>query len=262
MVQSAKAYVWRAFWMLSIVLASRSMAWAVLYTPHCLGACPLGSPDTNTIIVRSIYTLSSNGATKLSDWVAYVVDANDFGPSRARVWRADPLIATNETLVPEDYRGAYDALGTDRGHQAPLASFAGHEDWADTNYLSNITPQSADLNQGSWMRLESAVRAFAEAGEQRLFVVTGPLYEKAMPSLPGTNKPHWVPSGYWKIVASESGLTAFIMPQEAKRSDDFCGYETTVEEVTRRTGLHFSEQLMMMVDPLPFCTDSIVTMSH
>ena len=59
---------------------------------------------------------------------------------------------------PDDYTGANAALGTDRGHQAPLASFAGTDHWRDTNVLSNITPQASALSQGPWARLETRVR--------------------------------------------------------------------------------------------------------
>jgi endonuclease G len=126
---------------------------------HCLMSCPSGAPSTNQIIAREIYTLSNNGSRKFADWVAYAVTASSIGPTRPRDWKPDPLLAADATLEPEDYAEANATVGTDRGHQAPLASFTGTTHWKDTNLLSDITPQKADLNQGPWERLESAERA-------------------------------------------------------------------------------------------------------
>lgn len=81
-------------------------------------------------------------------------------------------------MSPADYIGANKALKVDRGHQAPLASLA---DWPALNYLSNITPQVAEFNQGAWARLEDQERALARVGN-KVFSVTGPLYEKILVS--------------------------------------------------------------------------------
>ena len=103
------------------------------------------------------------------------------------------------TLEPDDYRGANAALQTDRGHQAPLAAFTGTDHWRETNYLSNITPQSSGLNQGPWVRIETAARNLAR--QNAIYVMTGPLYEREMPDLPGADEAHQVPSGYWKTAS-------------------------------------------------------------
>jgi endonuclease G len=113
-----------------------------------------------------------------------------------------------------------------------------------TNYLSNITPQAAALNQGPWEALESAERALARrAGVTAVYVMTGPLYEKEMKPLPGANEPHKVPSGYWKVVALEDarGLStaAFIMHQDTKKTANFCNFVVPVRTVEERSHLNF-----------------------
>ncbi|MDF1791696.1 MAG: DNA/RNA non-specific endonuclease [Thalassobaculaceae bacterium] len=212
-----------------------------LVTAHCAGACPQG-PGTaaNQVIVRAAYTLSNNPITKFADWIAYSVHADNFGPSRTRSWKADPDLPETATLEPDDYRGANAALKTDRGHQAPLASFAGLETWATTNYLSNITPQASDLNQGPWVALETAVRDLAKTTGGAVHVITGPLYERAMTPLPGADEPHVVPSGYFKIVAIGGGraAAAFIVDQTLERRADFCLSTVDLPEVEHRARLH------------------------
>ncbi len=183
-VAAVLAPLWALFWALLWAAAATPAAAQYLVTEPCMGPCPQGTATlANQVIVRPAYTLSNNPVTKFADWIAYAVDARNFGPSRPRDWRADPDLPASATLEPDDYRDAAATLKTDRGHQAPLASFAGMESWATTNYLSNITPQASALNQGPWVRLETAVRSLASRSGGAVHVVTGPLYERPMPSL-------------------------------------------------------------------------------
>ncbi len=217
--------------------------------PDALFGCPTGTPESNNLIVREIYTLSSNDDTKFADWVAYRLDASMVdGPSVSRNWKADPLLSEEETLEPADYASAYAVLGTDRGHQAPLASFRGTGLAHETNFLSNITPQGSALNRGAWRSLEGAVRNLART--RVCYVVTGPLYEQNMPSLPGADEPHRIPSGYWKIVAvgeaekpASVKAAAFILLQSTPTGVNFRTYIVTIDEVEQRSGLDFFREL-------------------
>jgi endonuclease G len=215
-----------------------------VHTFHCLHSCPTGAPATNDLVVREIYTLSSNDATKFADWVAYRITPQTIGPSAGRAWAADPWLAPEETLEPGDYTGALAALGIDRGHQAPLASFSGTAHPEHTNFLSNITPQGSAVNQGPWVRLEDAERNLVRRSAGPVYVLTGPLYERNMPPLPRADEPHRVPSGYWKIVMTEDNrLSAFIMDTGMARAAPHCGARATVAAIEGRSGLHFFPDL-------------------
>jgi len=209
-----------------------------IYSPHCVNACPVG--QTGRVVERSIYTLQNNPTTKLAAWVAYTVDPKNFGPKRSRTWKADPLLPENVTLEPDDYTGAHTALSTDRGHQAPLATFAGAQ-WRDTNFLSNITPQKSDLNQGPWRHLESAVRDLSrKAGP--LHVITGPLFSDTLDwQLPNADEEHLIPTAYFKVILrhTDQGLSSstFVMPQTAGRGDDYCDYLTPLSEAESLSSL-------------------------
>ncbi len=219
-----------------------------IHSPLCLGGCPASAPSSNDLIIREIYILSSNDHTKFADWAAYRVTKKTIGHSETRTWKADPLLAEDETLEPKDYKDAHRRLKTDRGHQVPLASFTGTTYWKETNYLSNITPQKSALNQGPWQRLESAVRNLAKQDDVfAVYAMTGPLYEREMPELPKADESHTIPSGYWKIVAIEQEgkiqVTAFVFDQETSRATDYCTGSTTVDEVEARSGLNFFHAL-------------------
>ncbi|AGH50166.1 endonuclease [Sphingomonas sp. MM-1] len=209
-----------------------------LHTFHCLQGCPIGAPATNDIVVREIYTLSSNDLTKLADWVAYRVTREGIGVSGDRDWRRDPWLSSDETLTPDAYDGASGALHIDRGHQAPLSSFSGTPHAADTNILSNITPQSSALNQGPWVRLEDRERALATRLGVPVYVYTGPLFERMMKPLPTGGPYQRVPSGYWKVVALADGrATAFVFDQAAARRSDYCDARVSLLHVELRSRL-------------------------
>ncbi len=223
---------------------------AELHTPHCLYGCPtVGLAADTDIIVRSDYTLASNDETKFADWVAYRVTPEMFGSDRPRNWAADPLLAPDETLEPDDYTGAHAALQTDRGHMAPLATFGSTERWETVNYLSNITPQSSALNQGPWRVLEDAIRdAAAHNPALEIYVITGSAYDGSFDGLPRADEPHRIPSAFWKLVAAptvdESGRTriealAFLLGQDTARGDHYCSFATDLIRLQTASGMTF-----------------------
>jgi len=208
---------------------------------NCLLGCPTGVYGQE--IIRANYTMRNNGTSKFADWVAYhVTPLTIDGPSRNRNWKSDPLIDFDETLEPKDYTGANAELGTDRGHQVPLASFSNTSTWVELNYLSNITPQNSDLNQGPWVGLESAIRDYVRSSKQDVYVTTGPLYEYYFGMLPGANESHDIPSGYFKVVITNVNgfieASAFIMEQDISRNDSYCWFETSVDDVETRSNLN------------------------
>ena len=131
-------------------------------------------------------------------------------------------------------------MAVDRGHQAPLAGLGASADWQALNYLSNITPQASDLNQGAWARLEDKERALAERRDvAAVWSVTGPLFERHIATLPAAPEVE-LPSGYWKIIFIGSSpdkgeYAAFLLDQATPKSASFCDYQVTVEEIERRT---------------------------
>ena len=108
---------------------------------------------------------------------------NDMFPSvvdRSEKWEYDPALDTdwqpNLTSSYPDKNG----LSYDRGHQI-AASF--RETTTDqvkmTCYFTNMTPQLASLNRGTWSKsIEAKVRSLGEAtsGRDTLYVVSGPLF--------------------------------------------------------------------------------------
>ena len=238
---------------LSIPAAGADDAYAEIHCKHFFNGYPTGTPVTNDLVIRDGYALSSNDETKFADWVACRLDcATVCGDvPQQRKWMTDPWLDEDETLEskPDDYAGASDALGVDRGHQAPLASFKGTLYWYETNYYSNITPQMSDLNQGPWVKIEDKEPDLARAGDI-VYVMTGPLYERNMPGLPNADEPHLCPPATGRSSPSNRATTttryaspAFIFDQETPRDAAVLDYLVTVDDVEERSGLDFLWEL-------------------
>jgi endonuclease G len=215
-----------------------------IHCKHFFYGYPTGVPASNDLIIRDSYALSSNDSTKFADWVAYRLDSLTLtGQTIDRAWKADPWLDESETLEPDDYKDANKTDHYDRGHQAPLANFKGNRDIETTNYLSNITPQKAELNQGSWKNLEDIERKLVGKFHE-IYVMTGPLYESALPSMPKADEYHRVPSGYWKIIAipfdDESfKIYGFIFAQTTPRKSEVKEHLVKIDEIEKRSKLDF-----------------------
>jgi endonuclease G, mitochondrial len=227
----------------------------------CLYSCPYkdktayellyGQTQNNTIVDHQILILSQNKETKFADWISYKVTPENINADvqTNRYWRKDPKLDQEHVLIPSDYDGAYAKCNYDRGHQAPLASFKG-ADWKKTNYVSNITPQKADLNRGPWLKLENAVRKLVNAKNKPVYVITGTYYDKkgreeqnALCQLETQRIEYQIPRGYWKLVALEEEgklkVASFIFNQAAQRKDSHCDYISDLTAVEGESGFKF-----------------------
>ena len=218
-----------------------------IHCKHFFNGCPLGTPPSNDLIIRDIYALSSNDNTKFADWVAYRLTPDMLeGTTKTRNWKADPWLEDKETLEPNDYNDIGQS-GYDRGHQAPLADFKGCSGWEETNFLSNITPQNKDLNQGAWLKLEDFERNLTKK-YGLIYVITGPYYNQESNKIETIIEPHKLPAGYWKIIAIPQKnkyfiALSFIFGQTTKRNDIYTNHVTTINNIEKITGLNFFSEL-------------------
>ncbi|MBQ4768317.1 endonuclease [Pectobacterium versatile] len=205
---------------------------------NCLVGCPTGG--SSQTLIRDAYTLNNNASTKFANWVAYKITKSSQASKCPRIWKQDPNLSASDTLAPAAYTGANAALAVDRGHQAPLAGLCGNPNRDTLNYLSNITPQKSDLNQGAWVQLEDKERTLANSsGVSAVYSVTGPLFEKNIATLPNAPAVQ-IPSGYWKIIfigtsPDKGEYAAFLMNQDTPKTANFCNYQVTVDSIEQKT---------------------------
>ncbi len=206
--------------------------------------CPTKSSSDNLLVEHDIFVLSMNPKTKFADWVAYKVEPKNLnGLNKQRSWKKDPKLKPEQAFSPSDYERSNEACGYDRRHQAPLADFSKSQYAAQTNYLSNITPQMLKLNRGAWKILEDKERLLAKHTKGEVYVFTGTYYTgKPMCLLPKAKLDYTIPNGYWKIIILKNGTNvshaSFKFQQETK-DKNYCNQVTTVEEINRLTKIKF-----------------------
>lgn len=180
-------------------------------------------------------------------WVSYQVEAV---PDDLRIGPRPSFQADWRTLWPIT-PDSYARSGYDRGHMAPnyaIAAVHGRGAQLDTFLMSNITPQTPNLNRQLWQRLEQSVMDHFAPRFERLQVVTGPVFpERFMDNVFNRVGFVEVPEAFYKIIVAPHDETplalAFIMPQDVQGNEPLEDYLVTIDEIEARTGLNFFPDL-------------------
>lgn len=176
------------------------------------------SPLSDEVILdHKYFTISYNKTHRLPHWVKYTLTKSDLnGPGvRPKRFRPDPLlIALNiEPVVHNDYTHS----GYTRGHMAPAEDFSrSQEAIEETFIMSNVIPQKAGVNSGSWAQLEKKVRSWA-CGEEKITVITGPVLSDGMAKIKDSIS---IPNEFFKVVIDETPprkAIAFVYIQTEKK---------------------------------------------
>ena len=188
------------------------------------------------------YTLSYNNGTRLPNWVAYELTAEEAegeNPRKDR-FRQDP-----QAYGPQGDKEDYKHSGWDRGHMAPAGDFKWSEEAMDeTYYFTNICPQNTQLNTGDWKELEEQCRRWA-VKYGRLYIVCGPIVENNRYGTIGENGVI-IPDGFFKVILAPyynkyKGV-GFIF-ENKKGGKKMVEHAVTIDEVERVTGIDFFPSL-------------------
>lgn len=110
--------------------------------------------------------------------------------------------------------------------------------------MSNISPQSRELNQIWWRVLEEKEANDFAVKLERVRVVTGPVFQCAAKKLRGGVD---VPTAFYRIILDEENdrprVLAFIAPQTVTGHEPLAQFLTTVREIERQAGLDFYPEL-------------------
>lgn len=126
----------------------------------------------------------------------------------------------------------------DRGHLYPknLAD-SDAESIKQSNYMTNVLPQSAAMNRGSWFRTEQIAECYREKEPLRVF--GGALWDSPMTdSFSESHGISEIPSHFWKVIVSNESALAWVIPNSSdatyKALDD---YLVSVDDIEERTGV-------------------------
>jgi endonuclease G len=192
-------------------------------------------------------------------WATYhlprIVDKKEY--HRKGNFRIDSR--TEAYVREDDFKGT----GYHRGHLVPNGAivyrFGPQKEGGayDTFFMSNVMPQTPDLNMGIWRILETKVSEHFADWFDGVWVIGGPIFDDEIETLgPGIE----IPDACYKIVVDEDTengrvrVVAFVIPQDVDKDvRRLSPFLETVDEVERLTGLNF---LPALHDPLEDAIES------
>ena len=199
----------------------------------------LPTSTTNDVYKRNTYVFSYSEEHEQSEWVAYYLDSDDVKSTNfdRPFFEQDPLVES----VSADWRN-YKNSGYDKGHLCPAGDRKGSfDEYNETFFTSNISPQEHEFNSGVWNRLEEKVRYWALKNDG-LYIVTGGVLTDNLKTI-GKEKVS-VPNYFYKVLLSKDGskMISFLVPHQ---DSDKPLYEfvVSVDEIEKMTGIDFYPNL-------------------
>lgn len=188
------------------------------------------------------FTVSFNTETKLPNWVAYELTAEE---TEGQVKRNSNFFPDPELEAKQADNNDYRNTGWDRGHMAP----AGDMKWSEqamfeSCYFTNICPQNKNLNGGDWRALEERCRTWAKK-YGKVQIVCGPIIGEMENGTLGENKVA-IPDAFYKVllVKIAEGYEGIGFIFENKAGHKKLGeYSLSIDDVEIMTGLDFFHQL-------------------
>lgn len=210
-------------------------------------------PSLVPVLKRKGYIMAYDGRSKNPYLVMETITADTVqGPEESE--KREPL---EDNQVPKSIRAALDDYrnsGYEKAHLCPPADQNSNPMAKNESYLlTNMCPQSPQLNRGAWARFEKYVRGLT-ASYQTVKVFTGPLY------LPATGKDGQryvsykvigkndvaVPTHFFKVLKLEKDngdidSKAYILPNEPVSSDiSLDRFQTTLQDIEHLSGIIFN----------------------
>ena len=174
---------------------------------------PFGQPACPRLLPQREYILCYDPDQRLTLWAGYLLRAEDLvKATRLDAFRTDPRLTDTESAHCADYAGS----SYDRGHVVPRDDMNRTPAvQANTFFLSNMTPQTPNLNQGMWRWLEELVRTYVST-YSRVYIISGSIFttDRTVPS--GQIA---VPSHFYKVLIRQPDngdplLLALVLPNQ------------------------------------------------
>lgn len=234
----------------SVAPTSPEQAAAVYLSPGNPSNAATNDPN-NYLLVNNYFALSYNRDKGIPNWAAWRISKSETGDiprPNPDPFKPDDRLPKGWTRVtPSDYTRS----GFDKGHVCPSADrSASVEAMTATFLMTNMTPQTGDLNRGPWQKLEGYLRTLVTRGSD-VYIVAGVYGEKGKLK----NKVS-IPTNSWKIavavpagqpVSSANANTRVIavdMPNvNGIKNADWQLYRTSVRQIEQNTGYNFLSNL-------------------
>lgn len=201
----------------------------------------VASSMSETILCKTAFTISYNSRTRCPNYVAWHLTSERVNGNVERLdkFLPDPAIGATAQVTTQDYSNS----GYDRGHICPAADNK-HDEKAmmESFFMTNICPQSHNLNAGDWKELEEQCRQWV-IDYSDLYIAAGPIFDSKKPKTIGNRKnvKIAVPDRFFKVILMMKPTPkaiGFIYPND-KTNKEMRSYSLSVDEVERITGLDF-----------------------
>ena len=129
------------------------------------------SNSDNFLLLKPQFAMSYNNSFRHANWVSWELSTDWLGNAdRSDDFRPDTDLPSSFTEV---LASDYTSSGFDRGHLCPSADRTKNKtDNSATFVMSNMIPQSPELNRNAWANLESYSRKLANDG-YLLYIIAG-----------------------------------------------------------------------------------------
>ena len=203
----------------------------------------LQSNEKEQIIAYEGYTVSFNSTYKLANWVAYELTIDESTSKKHK--------RSNKFLIDKRIKGGtadnrdYTRTGFDRGHLAPAGDMTwSHKAMQESFYMSNIAPQSPQLNRGLWKELEELVCEWA-ISDSSILIATGPILNPSLKRL-GKNRVA-IPNEFYKVIVSLHGKqpkgVAFVFNNRGYKNTSLKELAMPIDDVEKKTQIDFFASL-------------------
>lgn len=225
--------------------------------PHLTMGNPsnAGTDENNYLLDKPQYVVSYNRSKGTANWVSWHL---------SMAWKGTAVRKDNfkpdDTLPSSWYKvktSDYTNSGFDRGHLCPSDDRDFSQEDNDMTFLmTNIIPQSPNLNRGMWSTLEDYCRKVAAAGNE-LYIIAGVLDGGGEGSNGGTtktlaDKKIVVPHSVWKVILilpvgsndvsrvnENTRVIAVNIPNKQSNTGGWGDYRLNVDDLETLTGYDF-----------------------
>ncbi|MFM1933221.1 MAG: hypothetical protein RL360_101 [Bacteroidota bacterium] len=204
--------------------------------PNISGASTAST--TNYLSVKKGYVMSYNGVEGRANWVGWTLTSSDIGT----IHRSDRFI--QDESFPRGFKIAdetdYKHSGYDRGHlcnsQDRTSSVYLNE---ETFLMSNMIPQTHELNAGPFKMLEEYCRKLAVKRGQNLLIYSGGIGSKGRLASGVI-----VPAYCWKVVYTPEKIWCILFPNERVLNKNWQTYSVPLVTLEKMTGYKFPRKLL------------------
>jgi endonuclease G len=204
---------------------------------------PSGYPNPVTVLENTGFTVGYCDHLRNPVWVSYRIHREDQARAPPRPSRFSVDDRTGARVRHEDYT----STGFDRGHMAPnhaIGSRYGREAQMQTFLMSNVAPQTPNLNQKTWRLLEERIANEYTRRYGDVWVMVGPIFDEPPKRMKSGVA---IPDAFYKVIVAIDGdrpkAISFIFPQAVTGKEPFESYLTSIAVIQARTGFDFFWQL-------------------